>query len=122
MARFERPHSERILRAEPIALKDWRTADLDFVARLKPVEIIEAELVDDRRALYAQQQQSHEAEASRVATAGHTPSSADPVCEMTDDRQARYSRWTGERIDEEPEWPQERGRDSGTGGRGANRA
>jgi hypothetical protein len=122
LAKFERPHSERILRAEPIAINDWRTADLDFVARLRPVEIIEAERVDDRRALYAEQQQSHEAEASRVATAVHTPASADPVQEMTDARQARYSRWTGERIDEEPERPQERDRDTGTGGRGANRA
>jgi hypothetical protein len=38
MAKFERPHSERILRAEPIAVNDWRTADPEIIARLKPLE------------------------------------------------------------------------------------
>jgi hypothetical protein len=38
MAGFERPHSERILRAEPIAVNDWRTADPEIIARLKPLE------------------------------------------------------------------------------------
>jgi hypothetical protein len=38
MAGFERPHSERILRAEPIAVNDWRTADPKIIARLKPLE------------------------------------------------------------------------------------
>jgi hypothetical protein len=38
MAKFERPHSERILGAEPIAVNDWRTADPEIIARLKPLE------------------------------------------------------------------------------------
>ena len=38
MAKFERPHSERILRAEPIAVNDWRTADPEIIAHLKPLE------------------------------------------------------------------------------------
>jgi hypothetical protein len=38
MAKFERPHSERILRAEPIAVNDWRTADPEIIARLKPLD------------------------------------------------------------------------------------
>ena len=38
MAKFERPHSERILEAEPIAENDWTTADPKIIARLKPLE------------------------------------------------------------------------------------
>jgi hypothetical protein len=38
LAKFERPHSKRILEAEPIAVNDWRTADPAIIARLRPLE------------------------------------------------------------------------------------
>jgi len=38
MAKFERPHSQRILEHEPIAKNDWRTADPAIIARLKSLE------------------------------------------------------------------------------------
>jgi hypothetical protein len=38
MAKFERPHAKRILEHEPIAANDWRTADPEIIARLKPLE------------------------------------------------------------------------------------
>jgi Ti-type conjugative transfer relaxase TraA len=39
LAKFEQPHSERIIRAEPIAQNDWKTADPEIIARLKPLEL-----------------------------------------------------------------------------------
>ncbi|MBV9964399.1 MAG: relaxase/mobilization nuclease domain-containing protein, partial [Alphaproteobacteria bacterium] len=39
LAKFEQPHSKRILQAEPVAANDWRTADPDIIARLKPLEL-----------------------------------------------------------------------------------
>ena len=39
LAKFERPHSKRILEAEPIAVNDWRTADPAIIARVKSLEI-----------------------------------------------------------------------------------
>ncbi|MGZ8245239.1 MobQ family relaxase [Methylomagnum sp.] len=38
LAKFERPHSKRILEAEPIARNDYRTADPEILARLKSLE------------------------------------------------------------------------------------
>jgi Relaxase/Mobilisation nuclease domain len=38
MAKFERPHSQRILEAEPVAKNDYRTADPAIIARLEPLE------------------------------------------------------------------------------------
>ena len=38
LAKFEQPHSKRILEHEPIAKNDWRTADPAIIARLKPLE------------------------------------------------------------------------------------
>jgi hypothetical protein len=40
MAKFERPHSQRILEQEPLAQNDWRTADPSIIARLQPLESI----------------------------------------------------------------------------------
>ncbi len=37
LAKFEQPHSRRILDAEPAARNDWRTADPAIIARLQPV-------------------------------------------------------------------------------------
>jgi len=37
LAKFEQPHSQRILDAEPAARNDYRTADPDIIARLQPV-------------------------------------------------------------------------------------
>ena len=44
MAKFERPHSQRILEQEPIAANDWRTADPAIIARLKPLESAEPQI------------------------------------------------------------------------------
>jgi Ti-type conjugative transfer relaxase TraA len=38
LAKFEQPHSKRILEAEPSARNDWRTADPDILSRLKALD------------------------------------------------------------------------------------
>ena len=55
LAKFERPHSKRILEHEPIAKNDWRTADPAIIARLKPLEV----QLDAKAPQVAQEREKH---------------------------------------------------------------
>ena len=56
MAKFERPHSQRILEHESTAKNDWRTADPAIIARLKPLESTRMNAPENLKAQHPQEE------------------------------------------------------------------